>query len=173
MRRGDPTQTKLVDYSKAVKILSNALPEAKKAVKAGESNVSPEQIKKSEKLLKQMSKELDKQIKQNSSIRRGKTTKNLAKMWASASMIQYLFAEISGFNEGDEGDVLSAAKFGAPVNIPTKDQNPLAGAVAPSLPVDKTGISERKLLNFIPIVGPVVNRGRDVKNFVGALTGEE
>lgn len=183
MRRGDPKQTKLVDYLKAAKTLQNALPDAQKTVKRGEGGgggggddgrppVTPEQLKETKKLLDKSVKILDAEIKKNSKIRGTKTAKNVAKMWAAASVIQFLFDGAIGNNKDKTTDqkIAKAVKFGAPVNVPTKDQNPIVPNI-PSSPVGKFGINERKLLNFIPVVGPVVNRGREAAGFVSALTG--
>lgn len=175
MRRGDPKQTQLVDYLKAAQTLQNALPDAKKVVKAGETGVTKEQLAHSKDLLDKSVKILNAEIKKNSSIRGGKTARNVAKMWAAATTIQFLFdgATNNGQDKTTGQQLTKAAEFGAPVNIPTKNSNPIFGAQAPSLPKpgDAKKQVERKLLNFIPVVGPVVNRGRELKGLIEALTG--
>lgn len=173
MRRGDPNQTKLVDYLKAAQTLQNAIPDAQKAVKAGESNVDPTQLAQSKDLLNKSVNILNAEIKKNSKIRAGKTTKNIAKMWAAATVIQYLFDSASSKPQTTGQKIVKAAEYASPVNIPTKDTSPLYGAQAASLPKpgDSKQATERKLLNFVPVVGPAIERARDVGGFVEALTG--
>lgn len=172
MRRGDPQQTKLVDYLKAAKTLQNALPDAKKTIKAGETEVTKQQYKDSKDLLDKAVKVLNSEIKKNSSIRATKTAKNLGKMWAAASVVQFLFdgATNNGQDKTTGQQIGKAIQYGSPVNVPTKEQNPLSVPV-PSSPIGSHGISGRKLLNFVPVVGPVVNRGREAKGLIEALTG--
>lgn len=168
MRRGDPKQTQLVDYLKAAKTLQGAVKEARKTVKAGETDVTHADLNGAEEALNRSIKVLNKQIKNASQIRSGRTAKNLALMWAAASTVQFLFSGAANPSK--------AIQYGSPVSAPTKSDNPLT-AVAPSVPTSTysklpLGLSAKKALNFLPVVGPILNRASDAEKLIGALTGQ-
>lgn len=168
MRRGDPKQTQLVEYLNAAKSLRQGISSAKTTIKKGENTeVSLKDIAQAKDLLDQNIKILNKQIKKSSSIRGGKTARNLALMWGSAYAIQSLAT--GGTNP------FTTAVYSSPVSIPTKDSNPLVPS-APSIPTSKysklpLGISPKKALNFVPFVGPVAARITEAQRFTKALTG--
>lgn len=163
MRRGDPKQTQLVDYLKAAQTLQGAMKEARKTVDAGETNVTKEDLDGAQNLLDKSVKVLNKQIKNASQIRSGKTARNLGLMWAAASTIQFLMQGAT--NPG------KALEYGSPISIPSKSDNPL-NPNAPSDPLGRYGLNNKKLLNFIPVVGPVANRASEVEKLIEALTGK-
>lgn len=174
LKRGDPTQTKLVDFKYSAEALHNGVDDLIKGIKNGEvHDVSLEVAEGYQKTLQKAIKELDNGMKKVSVVRSGKTAKSIAKMWGAASAIQWLFD--GGFAmtepENQEKALKRAAQFGAPISIPTRDQNPLAGAAIPASPF-RPALDPKRLLNFVPVVGTVANRGREVNRFVSALTGD-
>lgn len=167
MRRGDPKQTQLVDYLKAAQTLRGAMKEARKTVNAGETKVTHADLNGAQEMLDRSIKVLNKQIKNASQIRGPRTAKNLGLMWAAASTIQFLFS--GGTN------AKQAIQYGTPVSPPSKTNNPLT-LTAPSIPTSPyskapLGLSSKKLLNFIPVVGPTINRASEAQKLIKALTG--
>jgi len=180
LRRGDPRQTPIVDYWKATKSYQAGVDDLIKGIKKGEvKSVSLQDAKNYKSLLDEAAGNLEKQMKDASQIRAGKTAKNIAKMWAAASIVQFLFdggtTSSTAQKNGTGAEVSRSVQFGAPINIPTKNQNPLAGARIPSSPAKTSSpyISGKKLLDFVPVVGPAVNRGRDINKLITALTGSQ
>lgn len=172
LKRGNAAETGIVDYLHSAKALQNGAKDLIKGVKDGSiHDVSLEVAQGYHDSLGKAINSLNKEIKANSQIRSGKTAKNFAKMWVAASTIQFLFDGGLSMNEEDRNKELSkAAVYGAPVNVPTRES--LGGIAAPSSPIRPNGrIDKKKFLNFIPVVGPAVNRYNDVKKVIGALTG--
>lgn len=174
LKRGDPTQTPLVDYLKSAQALHSGVDDLIKGIKSGEVNdVSMEVAQGYKKSLGNAVGELNKQIKANSQIRGGKTLKNVGKMWAAASAIQFLFdggASMQGDNQSKE--LGKSLAYGSPISIPTRDQNPLVPSL-PSMPVSRSGINTRKALDLIPGVGLAYSRGHDILKFIKGLTGQQ
>lgn len=175
LKRGNPAETNLVDYRKSAQALHAGVEDIVKGIKNGEiSDVSLEVAQGYQKSLSKAIDELNKEMKKVSQVRTGKTIKNLGKMWAAASAVQFLFDGGLSMNETDQNKELrKSVQFGAPVSIPTRDQNPLAGAIVPSSPFRGTSFRPEKVTNFIPGVGLAVNRGREISKFAKALTGQQ
>lgn len=170
LQRGNPAETQIVDYKRSAEALQGAVKDMTKAVKRGEiQGVELADIQLYKKQLDNAVKILDKEIKANSQIRGAKKVSQYAKMWAAATAIQFLF---SG---GGEGSLERSAKYASPVNVPSKDQNPLT-VPAPSITKlfsDNQSARTRAALNFVPGVGLAVNRARDFNNLYKTLTGSE
>lgn len=175
LRRGNPAETNLVDYRKSAEALSSGVDDIIKGVKAGEiKDVSLEVAQGYKKSLEKATKELNKEMKKVSLVRGRKTAGSFAKMWAAASAIQFLF-DGGNFKEGDEQTEAQqkALRYGAPISVPTRDQNPLVGSFTPSSPLRPNGNFDKgKLLNFVPGVGLAYSRGKEINKFIGALTGD-
>jgi hypothetical protein len=170
LQRGNPAETQIVDYKRAAEAFQGGLKDMTKAVKRGEiQGVTPDEMKLANNQINSLVKILDKEIKANSQIRGAKKVSQYAKMWAAATAIQFMF---SG---GGEGSLERSAKYASPVNVPSKDQNPLT-VPAPSITKlfsSNEGARNRAALNFVPGVGLVVNRARDFNNFYKTITGGE
>jgi hypothetical protein len=173
LKRGNPAETNLVDFKYSAQALHNGVDDLIQGIKSGEiSDVSLEVAEGYKKTLGKAIKQLDGEMKKVSQIRGGKTAKSVGKMWASASAIQFLFDGGFAMIEDDQNkEIRKSIQYGAPVSIPTKDQNPLAGALIPSSPF-KPEFRPEKAANLIPGVGLAVNRGREINRFVKALTGD-
>ncbi len=118
---------------------------------------------------------IDKEMKNHSQIRGAKTAKNLGKMWAAAGAIQIVFdGGIQSFAEDPESVGTEAlVKSNPTATGKVIGQNSVLGGLSSAAsPVSKYGgLNERAILNTVPVVGPVVNRGRDVKKLAESLFG--
>lgn len=175
LRRGNPAETNLVDYRKSAEALSSGVDDIINGIKAGEIKDVPLEVAQGyKKSLQKATTELNKEMKKVSLVRGGKTAKSFASMWAAASAIQFLFD--GGLFRSDEEQSQAAAKaarYGAPLSVPTRDQNPLVGSFIPSSPLRPNGnFDTGKLLNFVPGVGLAYSRGKEVKRFTDALTDD-
>lgn len=169
LRRGNPTETSLVDYSRSTEALQNATKEVISGIKKGViTDVDLADAKSYMAQLSLAKKQLDAGIKNASQFRAGKNLKQAAKMWAAASAVQFLF------NGGNPG---KAVNSGAPINIPATGREPiptathdLPGAAIPALPQNNNQVLG-KVLNFVPGVGTAYNRARDANQFFKTLKG--
>lgn len=170
MARNNPAESQIVDYKRAAEAVQGAVKDMTKAVKRGEiqhPDLTPANMKLYKNQLDGLVKVLDKEIKGASQVRGHKKVAQYAKMWAAATAIQFLF---SG---GGEGSVERSARYASPVNVPSKDQNPLTVPV-PSITKlfsNNPKARTRAALNFVPGVGVAVNRAQDFSKMYKTLTG--
>lgn len=172
LTRGNPKETQIVDFYRAAQGLKRMSDDLVKGVEYGYVKDIPlDFAKQYQKQVNAKVGELQKAIKDISPINSAKSAKKFTKMWLAASAVQFLF---------DGGlDVAESLSRSAPVNVPARNESPTTSALLPaSLPKAKYDI-KRKLLNFVPVVGLAVNRGRDISKaasgfgrFLNALGGE-
>ncbi|HET8709268.1 MAG TPA: hypothetical protein VFL85_03220, partial [Candidatus Saccharimonadales bacterium] len=166
LRRGNPAETSIVDFKYGAEAFRNAADDLLKAVKNGEvTDVSLEQAQGYRNALDTLVKQYNDELKKVSEIRGPKTAKEMSKMWATAAVIQYIF------NGG--GGAGNAIMYSAPINLPTRENNPAIGIVVPSSPFNQYGgIRQDKALNMVPGVGLANSRYNDLQRFSQALTGD-
>jgi hypothetical protein len=93
-------------------------------------------------------------------------------MWTAAAAIQVLFdGGIQSFAE-DPLDPVAKTNPTATGMVFGRNSK-LGGFTSAAIPVNKYGLNERALTNYIPGVGLAVNRARDVNKLYNALTGEQ
>ena len=171
LRVGNPAETQIVDYLRSSRALRDTAKEVVQAAKRGEvTDVSVKEAKSYLEQLDKVVKGFEKEVKNLSPIRGGKSAKNFGKMWALAAGIQFLFT-------GDR-DVGKSIAYGSPINVDiggsgdiAVPNNPLPALSKLAQGKDLTTKEKRILLNFVPGVGIVHNRGRDFQKFYKTITG--
>lgn len=173
LKNGDPRSVPIAEMRSSYGTLLEALKDSKKAVDDGvDIGISKEALDGQISLIDKNLKVIDKELKKHSSVRTGKTAKNLVKMWTAAAAIQVLFdGGIQSFAE-DPLDPVAKTNPTATGMVFGKNSK-LGGFTSAAIPVNKYGLNERALTNYIPGVGLAVNRARDVNKLYNALTGEQ
>jgi len=173
LKNGDPRSVPIAEMRSSYGTLLEALKDSKKAVDDGvDIGISKEALDGQISLIDKNLKVIDKELKKHSSVRTGKTAKNLVKMWTAAAAIQVLFdGGIQTFAE-DPLDPVAKTNPTATGMVFGKNSK-LGGFTSAAIPVNKYGLNERALTNYIPGVGLAVNRARDVGKLYNALTGEQ
>lgn len=176
LKNGDPRASSIAEMRGNFKALLETMKESKTAVDQGADIGIPQEVLNEQ--IKAVSKNLsiiDKEAKKLSQVRGGKTTKNLAKMWAAAAAIQIVFdGGVQSFADDPEGVGTEAlVKANPTATGKVVGQNSvLAGLTSAASPIDRRGgINERGITNAIPGVGLVLNRGRDIKKLADSLMG--
>lgn len=156
LQGGNPADVKLVDFKRSLQALKSANDELADAVKKGHANgVDPGDVKNTKKLIDAATKEVDKHIKDASPLTRSKTLKQFGKVYGYSVAIQTIFAPPSNSPSDN-------AKSALPVNVPFKGES-LLDTFAPSVPFihgETKSQNVGKILNFVPGVGLVYNRGK-------------
>jgi hypothetical protein len=169
-RYGDPRGVPLAEMRDNYKALSGILDDA---MKAGDSAGVPKDVLKAQAdMVKMNVKTIDGEIKKISQRRGGKSTANLAKMWAAAAAIQYAFDAGGSLLTGEDSDasVGKAIDKSDPTVLSwTRGQgSKLSGFSSPLSPVNKYGQpTSRPVLNMIPGAG-IANRvsGNGISDFI-------
>lgn len=176
LKNGDPRAVPIAEMRSSHKVLLESMEDSMKAIEMGKDigipkDVLSEQIK----TVKKNIGVIDNEMKKYSSVRSGKTVKNLAKMWGAAAAIQVIFdGGIQSFADDPGAGTASAIAATDPTatGMVAGKNSKFTGLTSAAIPVNKYGVNERALLNYVPGVGLAANRGRDVSKLIGSLTGE-
>ncbi len=163
LSKGDPRAVPIADMRNHYKVIQEGLEEAQKAAKSGKfTEIPKETLDQQIKFVKQNIDTIDKELKNFSSLRGGKRTAALARMWAATAAIQFAFdGAASAIDPEKDSPTVggSIAKTDPSLVSSFVGQNSkLAGGLnSPANPVGPYGIKTRGVLNLIPGAG-IANR---------------
>jgi hypothetical protein len=176
LKNGDPRTVPIAEMRTNYSVLLESMKDAKTAIKEGADINIPENVLDDQiKVVADNLKIIDKEAKKASQIRTGKAVKNLGKMWAAAALIQIIFD--GGLQSFAEDPVAVGGEAISKTNPTVGNRivgsySPLASISTSASPLDRRGdLNERALLNYIPVVGLAVNRGRDIQKIYESLAG--
>lgn len=177
LKSGDPRKGSLADMHMSFRTLEDAIEESLSAARQGvDVNVPADVLEQQLRFVRENAGIVDREIKKLSNLSGKRNIMTIARMWAAAAAIQVVFdgGMSTIFDEPEETIGQAITRSNPTVADRVVGRNsPFAGITSAASPITPYGnVNTRALLNYIPGVGAVANRGRDVINIIESLTGE-